>query len=219
MIDKPKPCAVSLVASKGGVGKSVLAAALSVRIAKDNWRVALLDMDAQQSLTSWWKLRGRPNNPRLFSSGDPVEDVAALKSDGWQWIVIDSPPSKMELIESVIDASDVVLIPTRVSSFDLQAIRAVVDLCRKRKKIYAFVVNDADLKWATGLKSAVAHLKDLGPVVGKLVRHRTVYAQSLGVGKTGPEAADKKQAKEAAEEINEVWIAVKKMAAVTARAK
>lgn len=47
-----------LGATKGGVGKSTLAAALAVEASRRNYRVAVLDLDAQQSLARW---HGRPS--------------------------------------------------------------------------------------------------------------------------------------------------------------
>ena len=46
---------IALVAAKGGVGKSTLAAALAIAIALDapGTTVALLDLDPQGSLTLW----------------------------------------------------------------------------------------------------------------------------------------------------------------------
>jgi len=214
----PKPRVVVFAASKGGTGKSTLAASLAVRAIKDGGRVALVDAEPQKSLTLWWSLRGKPGNPFLYSySGDPVDDAEALKAEGYQWVFIDTVPAMMEHIERAIEAADLVIIPTRVSAFDLVATRAVVGFCKLHNKPFAFVLNATDPKWRKGIQSAIAMLKKLGPVVPKSIRHRTVYASALTAGKTGPEARDAREAKGAADEIGAVWSTIRKMA--TARAK
>ncbi|MBX9588839.1 MAG: ParA family protein [Hyphomonadaceae bacterium] len=216
----PKPRVIVLAASKGGSGKTSLTASLAVRAMKDGARVALVDAEPQKSLTLWWSLRGKPGNPFLHAySGDPVEDADALKAEGYQWIFIDTVPAMVEHIERAIEAADLVIIPTRVSAFDLVAARAVVGFCKLHGEPFAFVLNATDPKWKKGIQSAIAMLKKLGPVVPKSIRHRTVYASAITAGKTGPEARDTKEAKGAADEIGAVWTTIRKMASAAVRAK
>ncbi len=215
----PKPRVIVLAASKGGSGKTSITANLAVRAVKDGARVAMVDAEPQKSLTMWWSLRGKPGNPFLHSySGDPVEDAQALKAEGYEWIFLDTVPAMMEHIERAIEAADLVVIPARVSAFDLVATRAVVGLCNLHGKPFAFVLNGTDPKWRKGIQSAISMLKKLGPVLPKSIRHRTVYASAITAGKTGPEARDTKEAKGAADEIGAVWAAIRRMAAAKARA-
>lgn len=216
----PTPRVIVLAASKGGVGKSLLTASLAVRAVKDGARVALVDAEPQESLSLWWSLRGKPGNPFLHSySGDPVDDAEKLRTEGYDWIFVDTVPAMMEHIERAIEAADFVLIPTRVSAFDLVATRDVVGFCRHHRKPYAFVLNATDPKWRKGIQSAIAQLKKLGPVIPKSIRQRTAYASALTAGKTGPEGRDAKEAKGAADEIGAVWNYVRKAASSKARGK
>jgi cellulose biosynthesis protein BcsQ len=41
-------------------------------------------------------------------------------SEGWEWVFIDTPPAKLELIEPGIAVADFVLIPTRPSALDIE---------------------------------------------------------------------------------------------------
>jgi cellulose biosynthesis protein BcsQ len=59
---------VTLASLKGGVGKTTLAGALAVRAAEESRRVALLDLDPQESLASWWTRRGKVK-PKAVRSG------------------------------------------------------------------------------------------------------------------------------------------------------
>lgn len=204
-------CTVALAASKGGVGKSTLAAALAVRAMQADLKVAVLDWEPQGSLTLWWGLRGKPDNPQLIQNvDDPVSVVANLDAD---WVIIDTPPANCDRIADAIEAADVVLIPVRASLFDLAAVREIVAMAKELKKPFGFVLN-ADEPRREGLRtSAIAALTKMGPVLGTPIQNRTVYVSALNSGKTGPEHKDKKQAKEAADEIDALWTAVKKMAA------
>jgi chromosome partitioning protein len=111
-----KPTAITIASSKGGCGKTTTVACLAVRAAQESGKVAMIDLDPQQSLARWWELRKEPLNPRLFNNvANAVADVKLLKSHDWQWIFIDTPPALMHFIEDGIAAADLVLIPVRPS--------------------------------------------------------------------------------------------------------
>jgi chromosome partitioning protein len=138
----PKTCRVVVLAgSKGGLGKSTLAAALAVRAARDG-RVAMIDWEPQGSLSVWWRLRGNPDNPMLHpGTGHLTRDVAACKAAGALTIIVDTPPSPMEPIEDAIEVADVVLIPARVGFFDLGGIRPTIGFCQMHGRPMLFVLN------------------------------------------------------------------------------
>jgi hypothetical protein len=108
-----------------------------------------------------------------------------------------------------VEAGDFVLIPAEASMFTLDAVRAVVGLCREHKKPFAFVLNDVEKDWPKGKLGAVRYLQKLGPVIPRVIHHRYVYKAALGLGNTGPEARDTKEAKAAGDEIRAVWARVK----------
>lgn len=209
---------ICLAASKGGVGKTTLTAALAVRASEEAERVALLDLDPQHSTARWWELRGRPNNPRLFTGVESVaDDVSLLKARGWQWVFIDTPGSGHEnIMEPAILAADFVLIPVKASAIDVEAIFAVADLCRKRRKSFAFVLNDFEPKWKAS-EGAEDYLTVHGRVLDMRIHHRQAHLVTMGAGRTGAEFNDKRQAKAAADEIDALWLAVRRLAMVGAK--
>ena len=138
---------VALAGTKGGVGKTTIAVALAVRAAEESKRVALLDLDPQESLSAWWDRRGKEKNPKLFEVDATTEAIELLMSEGWEWVFIDTPPSKLELIEPGIAVADLVLIPTRPSALDIEQVDIVVELCEAHGKPFAFVLNHAPPSW------------------------------------------------------------------------
>ena len=84
----------------GGVGKTTICSALAVRGAEESRRVALLDLDPQESLASWWTRRGKTKNPKLFEVDAAVEAIELLISESWDWVFIDTGPARIDLIES-----------------------------------------------------------------------------------------------------------------------
>ena len=148
----PKPMKViTLAASKGGVGRTTVATALAVRLAKDSDRVALLDLDPQESMSSWWDRRGKQVNPRLFEIDATAEAIELLVSEGWEWAFVDTPPARIELIEPGIVAADLVLIPCRPSALDIEQIDVAVELCETHEKPFAFILNHAPASWKLGM--------------------------------------------------------------------
>lgn len=184
--------------------KSLLSANLAVRAAKDG-RVAIIDWEAQGSVSIWWKLRGRPTNPHLHTTkGDLAGDVAALKAAGFQTIIIDTPPTAMEPISRAIEAADFVLIPTRVGLFDIGGIRPVIGFCQEHDRPFLFVLtgtNPDSTGWPKLIRDAASTLKKHGAVAAKTIRERAVYISALNGGKTAPEI-ETREGKAAAAEIN-----------------
>src|SRR5271155_801131 len=121
---------IALVSQKGGVGKTTLAGHLAVEAEKSGaGPVALLDTDPQGSLAAWWN--ARPDETPLFARaeiGDLAAQLTTLAGEGIKLVMIDTPPAITENIRAVVQASDLVVIPTRPSPHDLRAVGATVDL-------------------------------------------------------------------------------------------
>jgi chromosome partitioning protein len=94
----------------GSSGKSTITAALAVQAAKDGGRVALLDWEPQSSLTLWWVMRGKPDNPRLIREDEPAAAMRRLAGER-DWLLLDTAPAMMDQVELAIQAADFVLIP------------------------------------------------------------------------------------------------------------
>src|SRR5215468_1846930 len=155
---------ITLANPKGGVGKTTICSALAVRAAEESRRVALLDLDPQESLASWWTRRGKTKNPKLFEVDAAVEAIELLISEGWDWVLIDTGPARIDLIESGVAVSDLVLIPTRPSAFDIEQAALCVELCESHRKPHAFVLNHAP-SGARLTKSSVKFLQQNGGTV------------------------------------------------------
>lgn len=205
---------IAVAATKGGVSKSTITAALAVHAVSVGERVAMVDAEPQQSLGLWWERRGSPDNPSAHtvdSDRDLNRTVGKLRAGNLDWVLIDTPPAMVERIEAAISVADFVLIPVRASIFDVEAIAPVVELCNDYGKLYAFVISHADPKWRL-LSSTIEALEDYGPVLSEHVNYRDVYAAAITTGKTGPEMKGKGGA-DARDEIAALWKAIKRRAA------
>ncbi|MGY4500913.1 chromosome partitioning protein [Bradyrhizobium sp. GM24.11] len=127
---------------KGGSGKSTLAAHLAAQI-KASKQVMLVDADPQGSLTLWHKLRGT-NEPPIKAAVNSVSGiVSAAKRDGYEWVLIDTPPNLSAVVDDAIKNATMVVIPARPGVFDVNAVQETIQMCRAARKPYAVVLNGA----------------------------------------------------------------------------
>jgi len=198
---------IALAASKGGCGKSTLAACLAVEAVKRGERVALVDYDPQHSLGNWWD-RSKLTEPELRLYDDP-EDVdaliAAASGDGYTLVICDTRPSELRDVEPVIEAADLVLIPVRPSPLDVEAVDPVVEIAKRHGKPFAFILSATPRGGLTS--GALEYLKHEGPVLKPSTTYRAAYASAMGAtGQVGPDID-----KAARAEISALWLAVNKM--------
>lgn len=93
---------VSILAQKGGVGKSMLARSLAVQGLIDGRKSALIDADPQGTVTAWGKRR-RIDAPAVMPLGASTiaHVLAELQSKGAEIVVIDTPPHSQPIINRV----------------------------------------------------------------------------------------------------------------------
>lgn len=206
-MSKPKLKVVCLAATKGGVGKTTLTAALAVRAAEDGGRVCFIDADPQSSLERWWGLRGGSNNPRLVVADASPEGIGLILADGYEWAFIDTPPAMLSIIRDAIEAADLVLIPARASALDVLAVDEVVELCKQSGKSFAFILNAVMAQWGGISDSAEEYLRNHGNVCATRVAMRKPHTTAMTVGKSGAELD-----RAARREVDDLWSEVKRLA-------
>lgn len=205
---------IVVAATKGGVGKTTLTSALSVRAAQESKRVALIDADnGQGSLERWWELRGEPSNPQLFEMDSWAEGLGLLISEGWEWVFVDTPTGSIDRIAQALLLADFVLIPSRAGAYDVEAVTQVSNICKELKKPFAFVINAAQPTWKL-TKTAAQYLEGEAPdgytgprlVLDTMINYRRAWISAITVGKSGAETDKDGKAKA---EIDGLWKEIK----------
>ena len=208
---------VAVVNSKGGVGKTTIASALAVRAARESPRVAMVDLDPQRSLVEWWRRRGKTQNPTIFDGVDTAaEAVERLSQTGWDWVIVDSPPAFLRVIEEVIAAADLAVIPIRASILDLLATQDAVVLAQKVSTPFLCVLNDVNSRDKLADEARSTLFTAGMPIADTNISHRVSHVAAMTAGKSAAEVNGGKD-KAAAAEIDALWLEVK--AAVLAATK
>lgn len=198
-----------LAKEKGGAGASTLARELGVVAASEGQRVVFIDLDPQASLSKWWNRRtaGADEHPnpalaapapdQLFAALDQMRDA-----DAADLIIIDVPPSVHSFLLNVMRAADFILVPSRPTSDDFDALPAVVEMIELSGKRYAFAVTQAPAgRRIRAVEEAIPILARQGRVAGVL-RFRTAFPTAAAAGQTTIEFEPDGKA---AEEVRELW--------------
>ncbi|PCJ22178.1 MAG: peptidyl-arginine deiminase [Rickettsiales bacterium] len=185
---------------KGGAGKSTCAAHLSIEAAKNGLKTILIDLDPQKTLETWWKKREEENPFLTDINPKKIEEViASLNEYDFDLCIIDTPGDTSVNASAGLKVADLVLIPTKPTAPDLQAIGRTIASIKKLEKEYIFVVTQIVLRTKLALQ-ATAVLSEFGVVAPSSFVNRVAYANAMSVGDSA--TAEDKGAKE---EVELLW--------------
>ena len=186
---------LTVAQQKGGAGKTTLAAHLAVAIAESGKTVAVVDIDPQASLSSWWEMREELGLPAP-SNGKGKGSLSVHRITGWRTaneveklardhdvVVVDSPPHAETEAKIAVRVADLVLVPLQPSPMDFWATQATLDLAKSEKTDALLVLNRVPPRAAL-TEAMTAKIKEMGAKVAKAqIGNRVALAASLLEGK------------------------------------
>ena len=196
---------IAVVAEKGGVGKTTIALDLAVTAAQKGRKSAVIDVDPQASASQWTDRRS--NEFPWVVPTHAVRIAAAIqqaRSQGVDFVVIDTPPHAAAASAEAARSADVVLLPVEPHLFSLETVTKQADLLKVAGNPPAFyVVNKAPTQ-GTEAGSAVNYIRQQGFSVCPTILHlRAAHRHAGNVGKT---AAEYDPASKAAQETLRLYL-------------
>ncbi len=179
---------VAIISQKGGAGKTTLAVHLATAAAAAKHSAAVIDLDPQGTATSWGDRR-TADAPEVVS-GQAVRLPALIKAasqNGADFLMLDTAPNADQTASLACRAADVVLIPCRPSTFDLEAIETTLMLAKAASKPAYVVLNAVPSRSFIG-KEASDGLTARGALVAPhQLTHRAAFTHGVIDGRTAQE--------------------------------
>ena len=196
---------VTLYSTKGGCGKTTLAAHLAVEAERRGaGPVAIIDADPQASLARWWN--GREAQTPAFvqtTLADMPARLTELRESGVKLVLIDTPGADVAHSRSIVRLADLVLIPSRPSPLDLGTLGITVATVEEEEKPLMFVLNALSARTRISTQARMEH--SLHGPVGAILHQRTDFASSMTDGRV---AGELDPSSKSAEEIAQLWHSV-----------
>jgi chromosome partitioning protein len=186
--------AITFAQQKGGSGKTTVLAHLAAAWAEAGRSVAIIDLDPQQSLTRWARLRADPAivvlESKDYRAGGDIK--AARKAH--DIVLVDCPGAASSLLESAIRESDLVLAPCQPSVMDVWALASVLETARKLKRPVRILLNRMPPRLGS-LEEVLAALGDARALLlATQLGNRNAFNQAMLTGRTAPEVSPRSTA-------------------------
>ena len=140
----------SMVAQKGGTGKTTLLLNLAVAAQEDGRKALIIDVDSQASACKWADRRGKAHPDKseypLVMDAQPerlANAIAKARSMGFDFVLIDTPAKSGDAGLAAARVADAVLVPCRPQLLDIETIRSTKDILRIAENPIAAVILNA----------------------------------------------------------------------------
>jgi chromosome partitioning protein len=197
---------VAIVSRKGGAGKTTLAIHLAVAIEAMGPSVAIFDLDPQASAALWGDRRSDPS-PAVVPAQAPrlASLLAQAEAQSAGLVILDTAPHADSIASEASSRADLILIPCRPSTLDLDAIGASVRLAQAAGKPCHVIINAAPVQGPETQQMRAA-LEGAGVSVCPVVlRQRKAFSGFIQEGRTAGEREPKGRAAEEIQALAE-WL-------------
>ena len=180
---------ITFANQKGGSGKTTLSANLAVLWANSEYKVAVIDADAQKSLTYWLEARKKYYREEPIGIDHYPFDVRNLNEDlkqikrKYDFIIIDSPPSITFDTIQIIKFSDFIYVPVQPSPIDLMATIPFLNIAKQERKKTTVILNRV-MPRAKLTEAMIMRLRYAGAKIARSrISSKIIYAETFSVGR------------------------------------
>ena len=129
---------VSILARKGGTGKSTAVRCLAVEALKSGKRVVIIDADPQPTCHRWSQRRKAAGIPVPLvvvpSAAGIAAQIEQFRKQNVDLILVDTPPTATPAVNAALDVSDAALIITRPNPEDLESVQESLRVASAQKR-------------------------------------------------------------------------------------
>ena len=180
---------ITFANQKGGSGKTTLSANLAVLWANSEYKVAVIDADAQKSLTYWLEARKKYYREEPIGIDYYPFDVRNLNEGlkqikrKYDFIIIDSPPSITFETIQIIKFSDFIYVPVQPSPIDLMATIPFLNISKQERKKTTVILNRV-MPRAKLTDAMIMRLRYAGAKIARSrISSKIIYAETFSVGR------------------------------------
>lgn len=179
---------VAIISQKGGAGKTTLAVHLATAAVTAGHASAIIDLDPQATAASW-------SDRRIASAPEVISGQAArlpalmkaARENGAAFIILDTAPNADQTASLAARAADLVLVPCRASTFDLEAIETTLMLAKAAAKPAYVVLNAVPPRSGIGREAAEGLMARGAQVAPHRLTHRAAFTHGVIDGRTAQE--------------------------------
>jgi len=174
---------------KGGSGKTTLSANIAVLWSNSGYKVAVIDADAQKSLTYWIEERKKYYGEEDIGISSYNFDIRNINEElkkikrKYDFIIIDSPPSITYDTLQIVRASNKVFVPAQPSPLDLMATLPFLELAKKERKNPIIILNRVMAR-AKLTDAMILRLRYAGAKIARSrLSSKVIFAETFSVGR------------------------------------
>ena len=174
---------------KGGSGKSTLTANMAVLWSNSGYKVAVIDADAQQSLTYWLTERKKYYGEDdigivsyQFDVRNLAEELKNIKRK-YDFILIDSPPSITFETIQIVKVANGLFVPVQPSPLDLMATLPFLQIAKQERKNPIIILNRV-MPRAKLTEAMILRLRYAGAKIARSrISSKVIFAETFSVGR------------------------------------
>jgi len=201
---------ITLIAQKGGTGKTTLALSLAVAAEAAGMATLIIDLDPQASACKWGDRR-EADGPTVIDA-QPARLTSALQraeDAGVDLVVVDTPARVEQAAAEAAKVADLVIVPCKPSIYDLETLHTTFELVRNRAHRPPVVVLNAVAAQGSRHEQATEAIRAMGIAVCPATIGQRVafeYAAQLGLSASEYEPGGKADA-----EVRQVYRSIRRI--------
>ncbi|WP_424927706.1 ParA family partition ATPase [Amaricoccus tamworthensis] len=178
---------ITFAQQKGGAGKTTVLAHLAAAWSRAGKSVAVMDLDPQQSLAQWAKLRNDEGVEFVESKDYRASSDMRSCRKKYDLTLVDCPGAAATLLDNVIRETDLVVAPVQPSAMDIWASRTIIETSTKNKTPCRLLLNRVPPRF-NGADDLIATVVDGGgELLDTRLGNRIAYSRSIMTGQSAQE--------------------------------